>query len=73
MSRLSSHVIATPEILELCTQARRVKEFCDIMGIEFRGFEPLVGLLQGADKTGRTLGELVEDPDLRPYIWDLKE
>lgn len=68
-----SHAIVTPELQEMCDRAQQVKEICDAFGIEFRGFRPLIGLLQGADKTGVTLAELVEDPDLRPYIWDLKE
>lgn len=66
-------MIVNDELRQLCADAGRVKAFCDAFGIEFRGFEPLVGLLQGADKSGLALQELVEDPDNRPYIWDLKE
>lgn len=69
----SSHGFSNPELDELCANARRVKELCDLFGIEFRGYRPLVGLLQGADLRGHELAQLVENPELRPYIWDLPE
>jgi len=68
-----THAISNPELDDLCASARQVHELCQLFGIEFRGYRPLMGLLQGADKAGVSLQELVEDPDQRPYIWDLKE
>lgn len=62
-----------PELGQLCDNARQVKELCDLLGLEFRGFPHLDGLLEGAMKSGTPLARMIEDPDERPYIWDLEE
>jgi len=59
------------ELGTLCDNARKVVEVCDHLGFEFRGANHLIGLLQGAEKSGVSLEAMIEDPDLRPYIWDL--
>ena len=61
------------ELRELCANARQVVELCDALGFEFRGGRHYVGLLEGAHHTGVSLDELIEDPDLRPYIWEIED
>ena len=62
------------EIQQTCDNARKIVELCDALGFEFRGGAHLVGLLQGAATVeGCTIDAMIEDPDLRPYIWDLED
>jgi hypothetical protein len=61
------------ELQDFCDNARKVAKVCDLLGIEFRGADRLVGLMAGAIEQGDELLELIEDPDNRPYIWDLEE
>ncbi len=62
-----------PELVQLCADAKRVSEFCNAIGVEFRGAKPLEKFLNNAIRAGVSLQELVEDPEQRPYIWDLPE
>lgn len=66
-------VARSDELEHLCEQATRVAEVCEALGIEFRGARPLLGLLEGAKLKGVSLATMIENPDERPYIWDLKE
>lgn len=61
------------ELDTLCANARLVAQVCDQLGFEFRGFPHLMGMLEGARARGVDLVDLVEDPDDRPYIWDLED
>ena len=61
------------QLWELCENAKRVVELCDVFGFEFRGQKHFLGLLEGAMKSGVSLDELIEDPDLRPYIWEIED
>ncbi len=61
------------ELQTLCDNASRVKEVCDLLGFEFRGHHHLDALLRGAIHTGVPFSAMEEDPDLRPYLWDLEE
>jgi hypothetical protein len=69
------------EIQQTCDNARKIVELCDALGFEFRGGAHLVGLLEGAEHINHhhpaelhvSLDAMIEDPDLRPYIWDLEE
>lgn len=59
------------ELEQLCADARRVNEYCELLGFEFRGARHLIGLLEGAMRTGVPMSTMLEDPETRPYIWDL--
>lgn len=68
------------ELQATCDSARKIVELCDALGFEFRGGHHLVGLLEGAAAQNArgehphvTIDALLEDPDLRPYIWDLED
>jgi hypothetical protein len=58
-------------VVEACDQARNVVAICDALGFEFRGAEKLIGLLEGAKRSGVPLAAMIEDPNVRPYVWDL--
>lgn len=62
-----------PSLEEVCRNAKIVHEVCELLGIEFRGFRHLDALLEGAIRTEVDLVDLIEDPDDRPYIWDLED
>ncbi len=64
---------ADAQLQEMCANAHKVVELCEVLGFEFRGGGHLVGLLEGATHAGVSLDELVEDPDLRPYIWEIED
>jgi len=64
---------ADDQLQVLCNNAHRVVELCELLGFEFRGAGHFTGLLEGAIKTGVSLDELIEDPDLRPYIWEIED
>lgn len=59
------------ELVQLCADAKRVHEVCELLGFEFRGARHLIGLLEGAMQARVPLSAMVEDPANRPYIWDL--
>lgn len=68
------------ELQATCDGARRIVELCDLLGFEFRGGNHLVGLLEGSLRANElewhphvTIDALIEDPELRPYIWDLED
>lgn len=70
------------ELLQLCEQATRVQRVCELLGFEFRGADPLIEHLRGhVDHLvdhHPLVGQgdpvaLLEDPDQRPYIWDLED
>lgn len=71
--RPTEGIEADAQLQELCDNARRVVELCDAFGFEFRGHRHYVGLLEGAMHTGVSLDELIEDPELRPYIWEIED
>lgn len=73
MDRPTTGAPGDEELREMCANARRVNELCDLLGFEFRGHNHLQALLEGALKTGVSIADMSEDPDLRPYIWDLEE
>lgn len=58
---------------EMCDNARQVAELCDVFGFEFRGQRHLIGLLEGALSSGVSFEQMSEDPELRPYIWELED
>lgn len=64
---------AEEDVVSLCEQAKRVHELCELLGFEFRGARHLIGLLEGAHRSSTPLAAMLEDPDNRPYIWDLPE
>lgn len=71
---------ADRQVQELCNQARRVSRVCELLGFERTGVDRLVTHLEGyvledrAPLTGHADAvQVLEDPDLRPYIWDLED
>lgn len=65
--------LPAPDLTQLCERARQVRELCELLGFEFRGGRHLEGLLEGAARAGVTLDAMIEDPNNRPYIWDLED
>lgn len=72
------------ELKRLCADARRVQAFCHALGFEFRGADRLVQHLEGHVGGGELIDvepleghpdaiQVLEDPDLRPYLWDLED
>lgn len=69
------------QLTDLCQQAKRVARVCELLGFEFRGADRLVTHLTGAmthtdveplQGQGDAV-QILEDPDLRPYIWELTD
>lgn len=63
----------------MCRQARRVAELCDKLAIPVGVAQQLVGSSSCSSTSPRhphvfALEEelLLEDPDVRPYLWDLE-
>lgn len=69
------------ELTQLCMEAKRVARFCEALGFEFKGAEPLIQHLHGHLQDATTDPwhgapdpiALLEDPDQRPYLWDLED
>jgi len=61
------------ELQHMCDSARKVKEACDALGFEFRGSNHFIALMEGAMRAHVPLAAMIEDPDNRPYIWDIHE
>lgn len=74
---LPDEIPGVSELVTMCEQAKRVSRLCEHLGFEFRGSSHLIshltdypdGLLHGHPDPV----EVLEDPDLRPYIWDLED
>jgi hypothetical protein len=73
-----SHPTNRPEIIQGCANARQLVKICDLLD-RFPGPSEISWKLsQGRHALPFTIladpeiaGVLIEDPDLRPYIWDL--
>lgn len=78
LARIEESVVKSPipgdiEMADVCAYARFVAKLCDLLGFEFRGARHMIAMLEGADVAEVPLDVLIEDPDLRPYIWDLED
>lgn len=73
MDRPTEGAPGDSELMTLCDNARKIVEVCDALGFEFRGADHFIALMRGGDHHHHTLEELIEDPDLRPYIWDQED
>lgn len=58
------------ELEELCARAREVAGVCDQLGV---GVERRPQLVASSMKPHVELQDVLEDPDERPYVWDLED
>lgn len=72
----------TGQLRFMCQNAKRVQRLCELTGFEFRGGDRLVQHLEGFDaelvdveplEGHPDAMQVLEDPDLRPYLWDLED
>ena len=82
MNRPTRGTPADDQVKHMCDQARRVARVCELLGFETRGVDRLVMHLEGYDaelvdqaplEGHPDAAAVLEDPDLRPYIWDLED
>lgn len=58
------------ELGELCARAREVAGLCDLVGV---GSERPHQVVTSSMKPHVELQDVLEDPDERPYLWDLED
>lgn len=75
-----THHLNRPEILHGCANARQLARICDLLDGTPGVHELSWDLSRGSHHIAfqiladpSMLAVLIEDPDLRPYVWDLPE